>query len=456
MKLRIQNEYHTWSICTSTKVHKFFSIFFVVILVFSFGFIPKTKGQDISLLSLGSNLRQTYINPAASLPKKWNISLMNTQVELLTDGPTINQLTSVNNDGRRYIHPTNWQNHVNPENLISGNFQLNTIDIGFKTDKWTFLAGHAFRSFGSLNYTEDLLKLAANGNGPYINQTLQIGPIADYTTFNEIYLGAQKKFNKFTVGIKTKLLFGVSNLRTEEADIQYRTNDDFYQWELNTNYAIRSSSTLNFRDISDFTFNSSGITFDHLFYNNVGLAFDLGVNMQLSKNFQIFWSALDLGFIKWDFLPRHTVSKGKFTFEGIDPLTYLNDTTGINFTDSLAAFIPFTTNTESYTTTLNNRFYLGANYVWKEKWSFNACVRFHRSFVKSNAQLSLAATRSWKWLDAGLSYAVTNGNLWNVGALVQIKWKPLQVFVATDNLFSLFSLYDQKLANARGGLSISF
>ncbi|MBK8621574.1 MAG: hypothetical protein IPN79_07385 [Saprospiraceae bacterium] len=427
-----------------------------MIQILSIGMIQKSNSQDISLLALGSNLRQTYVNPAASLNKKWNVSLMNTQVELLTDGPAINQLTSVNSNGRRYIHPDNWQNHVNPENLISGNFQLNTIDIGFKTDKWTFLAGHAFRSFGSLNYTEDLLKLAANGNGPYINQTLQIGPIADYTTFNEIYVGVQKKFNKFTVGIKTKLLFGVSNLRTEEADIQYKTNDDFYQWELNTNYVIRSSSTLNFRNITDFNFNSSGITFDHLFYNNVGIAFDLGVNMQLSKNFQIFWSALDLGFIKWDFLPRHTVSKGKFTFEGIDPLTYLNDTTGINFSDSIAAFIPFTTITESYTTTLNNRFYLGAHYVWKEKWSFNACVRFHRSFVKSNAQLSLAATRSWKWLDVGISYAVTNGNLWNIGALLQVKWKPVQVFVATDNLFSLISLYDQKLANARGGLSISF
>lgn len=48
-------------------------------------------------------------------------------------------------------------------------------------------------------------------------------------------------------------------------------------------YSIRSSSALILNDITDITLNPSGFNFDHLFYNNTGLAFDIGMNMELSK-----------------------------------------------------------------------------------------------------------------------------------------------------------------------------
>lgn len=414
------------------------------------------NSQDISLISLNNPLRETLINPAAELTKTWNISLANTQVEMGTDGPTINQLTAENSEAKRYIHPSQWQGKINPENLVFANLQLNTLDFGVKVKDWGFLLGHAFRTNGTVSYTEDLVKLIGNGNGPYVNQTLQIGPALDYISYNELYLGVQKKFNRFTVGIKTKLLFGVSAVRTEESSLLYKTSDDFYQWEFNINYNIRSSSALRFKDISDVEFNPSGITFENLFYNNTGIAFDLGVNMQLSKNFNIFWSALDLGSIKWDLLPRNHVSQGKFTFEGIDPITYISDTTGFNFTDSLVQFIPFTTYNETFTTPLQNRFYLGAKYQYKDTWTFQGLVRFNRSFIKSNAQLAVSAVRHWKWFQAGLSLMYSNGTSFHAGAMLQGKIGPVAAFVATDNMFGFFAPFDQRLVNARGGLSVSF
>lgn len=92
-----------------------------------------------------------------------------------------------------------------------------------------------------------------------------------------------KKISRFTIGLKAKLLFGVSNFRTDEPTINYRTKSDFYQWEFDVDYSIRSSSALILNDITDITLNPSGFNFDHLFYNNTGLAFDIGMNMELSK-----------------------------------------------------------------------------------------------------------------------------------------------------------------------------
>ncbi|MBK6782393.1 MAG: hypothetical protein IPG79_00535 [Saprospiraceae bacterium] len=429
--------------------------FFILVLVVCKTSITANT-QDVGLLGLGKTMQQTFINPAANLEKTWNLSLGNLRFEILTDGPTFNQLTKKNIDGNRYIRPDGWQNSVNDLNLLSANVDIHTIDFGCKAGKWFFMAGHAFRNGGSLTYTSDVLKLVANGNGPYINQTLSIGPVLDFLTYNEIYLGAQKKISRFTIGLKAKLLFGVSNFRTDEPTINYRTKSDFYQWEFDVDYSIRSSSALILNDITDITLNPSGFNFDHLFYNNTGLAFDIGMNMELSKKINIFWSALDLGFITWTFLPRNYISKGNFTFDGIDPITYINDTTGFNFTDSLSQLIPFTTIDEKYTTSLNNRFFLGATYEMNEKWSFNGLLRFHRSFVKSNAQLSLAATRRWKWVETGLSYSVTNGNLFNIGTLVNIKINPVSFYLATDNFLGAFDIFDQKLANFRGGLNVSF
>jgi hypothetical protein len=433
------------------RIYPFFSIVFVFFKTCIGGY-----AQDISLIGLGKTMQQTLINPAANMDKTWNLSVANMRFELLTDGPTFNQLTKKNTDGKRYISPDGWQNSVNDFNLVSANVDIHTFDFGVKWGKWFFMAGHSFRNGGSLTYTSDLLQLVANGNGPYINQTLSIGPVLDYLTYNEIYLGTQKKVNRFTIGLKAKLLFGVSNFRTDNPTINYKTKNDFYQWEFNNDYSIRSSSALILNDITDISFNPSGLSFDHLFYKNTGLAFDIGVNMELSKKVNIFWSALDLGFITWTFLPRNYISKGIHTFEGIDPISYINDTTGFNFTDSLSQFIPFTVIDEKYTTSLNNRFFLGATYDMNENWSFNGLVRFHRSFVKSNAQLSLAAVRRWKFIETGLSYSVTNGNLFNIGALIRIKVKPVSVYLATDNFFGGFDVFDQKLANFRGGLNVSF
>lgn len=178
--------------------------------------------------------------------------------------------------------------------------------------------------------------------------------------------------------------------------------------------------------------------------------------MELSKKLNIFWSALDLGFIEWNFLPRHFVSKGKYVFEGIDPITYISDTTGFDFKDSLSQIIPFTTYNENYTTPLNNRFYLGASYDMSDAWSFHGLVRFHRSFAKSNTQLSISAIKKWKNLQVGLSYSVTNGNLLNFGSLIQVRIKPVSAFIATDNVLAIISIFDQKLANIRAGLSLDF
>lgn len=440
----------------STKFIIMFKKLTAIFFYFYGASLQISYAQDISILSLGNPIHKTYINPAAQLNKMWNISLANIQIETSTDGPTINQLTAVNEIGKRYIHPTSWEKNTNPENLVSANFNLNTIDLGISIRDWGFLIGHAFKTYGAVSYTEDLVKLLANGNGPYVNQTLQIGPAMDYLAYNEIYLGLQKKFNRFTFGIKAKLLYGVSGMRTDESTLHYKTKDDFYQWEFDINYNIRSSSAVRLKDISDIDFNASGFTFENLFYNNAGFAVDLGVNMQLSKDLSIFWSALDLGSITWDFLPKNYVSKGKFTFEGIDPISYIYDTTGFEFTDSVIQFIPFNTYNEKFTTPLQNRFYLGASYNYKDIWSFQGLIRFNRSFIKSNAQISFSAVRNWKWIQAGISTVFSQGYGVHLGAMLQTRLGPVGIFAATENLLGIFTPFDQNLINARGGISVAF
>ena len=277
-----------------------------VFLVWKAIFLLAVAGtsQDISQLHLKGTLPGTFLNPGMPLNKNWNISLANFSISLGTDGPSIDGITSKNAAGQRYIDvkklPSNPQEYYN----VNLETSVHTLDLGIRAWGVGILAGHRFFSGGNIRYTGSLLELAAKGNAAFIGQQLQIGPSLDATAYNEVYLGAQKTINNFTLGVRAKLIYGTASLVTEESDILFTTKQEYYQLELKNNYLLRSSGLLRYNDFDDITVNLPGFTFDNFFYNNRGIAVDLGASFKAGDKLTFSASALDLGSIKWDFLRR--------------------------------------------------------------------------------------------------------------------------------------------------------
>jgi hypothetical protein len=421
----------------------------IIILVFLSQII---SGQDISYLHLKGNITSTLMNPGAPLNQKINVGIGSLFLQLGTNGPSVHQLTSVNNSGQRYLD-INVINELDESRYdLHMDYDVRTVDLGIQVSDFTILAGHGFRSSFNINYTSDIIKLLSQGNANFIDQTLEIGPIIDVQAYNELYLGLQKTLGKFTLGAKAKLLYGTSSIYTETSDMSFRTLPEFYQLQFKNEYTLRSSNLLKYDGLDDIGFEYSRITFDNLFFNNQGFAVDLGATFKLNKNITLSASALDIGSIQWDFSPKKYTSLGTFTFEGIDLVDFIQDT-NFNVQDTLLDLIEVNTTEEVYRTSLNNRFVLGGSYV-KDNWAFHSLYQMHTRFGTRNHQLSLSAIRKINFFDIGLSYTLNKNNFNSLGIYLGLKTKHVNVYFSTQNIYGIFE--PTKITNVSGALGFSF
>ncbi|MCZ2102200.1 MAG: DUF5723 family protein [Chitinophagales bacterium] len=410
--------------------------------------------QNTPYYHLRGYMPATWVNPAIPLEKTINISIASVNVGLNTDGVAIQDLTSKNSEGNRYIDLKKIENFKRGKYDIYVDNDIRTIDAALKLGSFAIMAGHGFRSSANIGYNTDLIQLLAYGNAPFIGKTLDIGPSVDVLAYNELYLGLQKQFGALTLGGKAKLLYGTSALYTESSTMQFTTLDEYYQLQFNNEYLIRSSSLFKYQALDDVTVDYSGFTFDNFFYNNRGFAFDLGAHYQATDQLSLSASLLDVGSITWDFSPRKYESKGSFTFEGVDIINFIEDST-LSVKDTLLDLIDVTSSTEAFKTQLNRRLLIGGSYVM-DTWSFEALYQMHRRYGKDWHQLSLAAYKRISFLDLGLLYTIHKNDFSSVGLYGGIKLKPLQLYVAADNIIRVFSYERAKNARVTAGLTIRF
>ncbi|HMT53615.1 MAG TPA: DUF5723 family protein [Saprospiraceae bacterium] len=410
--------------------------------------------QDISSLHLQGTMPGTLLNPAMPLNKKINISLGSFAVAGGTNGPSVNEMTSKNQDGKRYLDIDKLNANLDESHDIYATSNIRTIDAAVKIGSFVLMGGHGFRADANLRYTADLVNLASYGNAPYIGKTLELGPVADVMAYNELYLGAQKTSGRFTIGLKAKLLYGISNISTESSDVKFTTSDEYYQLQFKNNYILRSSGLLRYNGIDSITIDQSYISFDNLFYNNRGLAVDLGVAFQVNKNFLISASALDLGSIKWDFFPRKYSSIGTFSFEGVDLVDYIVDST-LSVKDTLLDLIKVKSEIETYSTTLNNTFTLGGRYT-KDNWNFNLLYMMRNQYGIRNHALSVSVLRKIWVFDLGIQYRLAKNDYSAIGFYTKLNLGPFAAYIGADNVVGMFKPLDSKSASVRFGSLLQF
>lgn len=411
-------------------------------------------GQDMTLLHLNGFMPATIHNPAMPLQKKINCSLGAISLFGGTDGPSINDITSKNNKGQRFLDFKKIPDNLDVYHDIYLDYDIRTLDIGVKIGSFALMAGHGFRSASNIRYTKDLIQLLAFGNANFIGKTLDIGPTIDVMSFNELYLGAQKTSGKFTLGIKAKLLYGASSVNTESSTMQFYTNPEFYQLEFKNDYLLRSSSLLRYNSLDSITVNYSNLTFENIFYNNRGLAIDLGVNFKINDNLNLFASAVDIGSISWDFFPRKYSSQGIFNFSGVDIVDYLSDST-LSVKDTLLGLLDVKSSIEQYSTALNSTFSVGGSYI-NGKWMFNGLYQMRNRFGFRNHTLSLSAVRQISVFDLGLQYIMLKNSFTNIGIYGRLRMGPFSLYMSTDNLVSIFRPLDANSASARIGTTLQF
>jgi hypothetical protein len=149
-----------------------------------------------------------------------------------------------------------------------------------------------------------------------------------------------------------------------------------------------------------------------------------------------------------------------YTFNGVDASAVLTDTAANVFdqiNDTLNNMFKTAESTNTYTTSLATRFYIGGNYHFNKY--FNAGVLWYSQFVRNQYRpgIVLSATANVRsWLSASVNYGMYANSFTNIGFGLSLRGGPIQLFVLTDNILAPFNLGGTRTASVSVGLNLVF
>jgi len=379
---------------------------------------------------------------------------------------TYNDLLRESGD-RTILDVGNAISKLEPNNDVYFDQRFETVSVGVRLGSWFVQAGHAIRVNTAINYPKALAELFWYGNGPYVGQTLEIGPAANTANWNELHLGLGKRFgDKLSIGARAKFLSGIGALQTDDNRRQVRalTSNDIYQLSLTTDYAFHSSSIVSAIDTAGLGFDLTLNDIKNDFAANRGWAFDIGMQLQAGERLTLSASVLDLGgSISWKKNASYFYSQGTFEYNGIGiPGTdILNGTTdSLDFDaalDSLNDVLNFQKTDSEFTTELPTRIYVGGSFKLTERWTLGAVLHHFNSERRKATSVGVSAHWSpLRWLTVGGMYSINDRSAANIGLSIVAKPGPLQLFILSDNALNAVTPYGSAAVNFRFGGAIVF
>ncbi len=369
--------------------------------------------------------------------------------------------------GRTILDLGGGINKLQPENTLRLDQRNERALLGLRLRRWYLTAGWSQRTANTTTYTRSLAELLWYGNGPYVGQTLDVGPTLSFVRWDELSAGLARNFgNRLRIGARIKYLSGNAMLVTDETrqKIQVFTEPDIYQLSIRTDYAFYSSSLISAIDTSGFGYDLSFNALKNRFGQNSGMGFDVGVQLRLSERFTLSASALDLGSrIAWKQNTAYFHSQGAFTYDGvfIPGTDILNGTVdSLDFgsaLDSLNDVLNFQSTEAQQTTALPTRYYAAAQWQLLERWVLGAVLHHQRDDRRQTTAVGFSGHWSpLPWLTVGAMYSINNRSATNLGLSAAVHIGPLQAFALSDNALNAVTPYRSAAVNFRVGGALVF
>ena len=329
-------------------------------------------------------------------------------------------------DGTNLVDLTKTLDRLKVNNYIGANVRTNNFFIGYrgKTAAISFFINE--RVEADVFFPRDLIDFGINGNINFLDKTLELGKLAfNASHFREIGFGYTgfRKDNKFSWGYRVKLLTGFYNVSLpNNFEASLSTNPDNFFMTVSLNNA----------DLRVTEVPEAGSL---VFSPNIGLAFDAGIDYQVSELVSLAVSFRDLGFINWvNGVSHRELEDTVFTYNGVD----ISDTDNLidALEDSLADRFNYLTESEaSYRTSLPLKFNLSSTINLDSRSRFIMMVS--PEFVQGFPQLSVGAGITRK-IGGSLEVSLLANKLpqqgVNLGMALSASAGPVQVYVGSDKL----------------------
>lgn len=409
-------------------------------------------------------------NPAFTAPYDVYIGLpvlSGVHMQLNNDFFAYNRIVSRDANDSLRLGTDKFLSKLNLKNIVGLETTVELLNIGFKVKENYFTLGANFNLRTDMLLTKNTLNFLLKGPGANIGTNDLSGNSFDLKGYLSMYAGYTRQINKdISVGIRLKYLNGLYDFTTQRMNVRWDVNNGDmeqnpdetpYYYTLNVDGEISTNLPID-SNLKIGSFNPM----DNLFQNN-GFAVDLGVNYTIAENFNVNFSILDLGLIKWKNGVSNWTSVNSdidYTFSGLSNLNIAQD--GINI-DSLARglireFIDtlgfeYSSN-KAYKTRLSPTFVLGVGYTLLEKHQFNAIFKGIAKPYKFDFECGV----SYSYTPVK-NFSITINNIFNRGSWLNLglalvgNLGPIQLYAAVDRINS-FSVVAMKTVGVQAGINI--
>lgn len=388
--------------------------------------------------------------------------------DVITDGTGIQEDSLV-------VDVNSFHDALQTTNFVSQQLEVTLFALGIRAKDYYFTLDVIEKEDSRFNFDKEMISFLKDGNYNYRGRTSNWGGLGlDASYYHEIALGVSKKINdKWTVGVKGKILFGIANMHMAESDMSVFTSSSGDQIVLNSQHRLLVSMPINeIRTDSDGyvdDINIDGDDYDTDFFTNTdnkGFAVDLGMTYQMDERTRIYASILDIGAIKWKTDGYEFSQDGSFTWEGADWSQSGNskdpdykeiEDVFEDLSDSIVDEFRVNDAVGSYSVALPTKIYLGGTYDLNKKVNLGALSRTEIFNGQVQSSLSFSANaRFFRNLSTTVSYSVINNSYNNLGVGLATKLGPLQFYAVSDNVIAAIRPNSAHLANIRFGFNLLF
>jgi len=272
-------------------------------------------------------------------------------------------------------------------NAIEPQVLIQTFGLGFSVGTDLYISFDVNeRVNGNVALPGDLLRLGFEGNEQFVGQKIDLSSFrSDAMYYREAGLGFSKNFtNKLRLGIRGKLLFGITSVVLDNRSLGITVGDD-YTHTFDADLMVNISAPVDIylddeNNIDSISLDDSGFDDGRWILNylgrpgNIGLGLDIGAEFAVTEKFRLSASVTDLGYIKWKRDVKNLKAESQFEFSGVDLLDVYEgkmtfDSLAQELLDSLRNSF-FVTDTQTpFTTNLPFGVTVGASYNLTKSFS---------------------------------------------------------------------------------------
>ena len=227
-----------------------------------------------------------------------------------------------------------------------------------------------------MNIPNHLFELVTEGNSRLVSGDIDINPQVLFSSTHKWALGFDYQKENLVLGVQANMYTGNAFLNTYNSTLNIDFGENFFEFGFDKDILVESSGAINFNTIDsvDLILKENALTTLGSF-SNIGFGLSAQFSYTFNDNLRIFGRVDDIGIIRWTNETQILDEQSSESFGGFDIReSYISGQT-FSIEDTLYSKLDIAHSSASFTSTLQNSFFIGANYIINDYFSAGILLR---------------------------------------------------------------------------------